>query len=128
MEEGDEDVGEDDGGVGVDCGDDDGPCGVPAPPGERGESPPSSSSSFTFPLDGGRVSPLVLGLHGMGGARAPPRLDLSLCLSLFLRFLILPFHHFLNSRRSVTPIGLNFGHDFYPDIRAGAIVALLSIS
>ena len=24
-------------------------------------------------------SPLVLGSHGMGGARAPPRLDLSLC-------------------------------------------------
>ena len=50
-----------------------------------GESPPSSSSSLTFPLDGRRVSPLVLGFHGMGEARAPPRLDLSLCLSLFLR-------------------------------------------
>ena len=51
---------------------------------ERGEeSPPSSSSSsLTFPLDGRRVSPLVHGLHGGGGARAPPRLDLSLCLSL----------------------------------------------
>ena len=31
-------------------------------------------------------------------------------------FQILPFHRFLNSRRSVTPIGLNFGHDFYPNI------------
>ena len=39
MGEGDEDVGEDDGGVGVDHGDDDGLSGVPAPPGERGESP-----------------------------------------------------------------------------------------
>ena len=117
MEEGDGDVGEDDGGVGVDCGDDDGPGGVPAPPGERGEGPPySSSSSLTFSLYGRRVSPLVLGLHGMGGARAPPRLDLSLCFSLFLRSLILPFHRFLNFWRSVTPIGLNFGHDFYPDI------------
>ena len=37
-------------------------------------------------------------------------------LSLFLRSLILPFHRFLNSRRSVTPIGLNFGHDLYPYI------------
>ena len=52
----------------------------------RGEGGPSSSSSLTSSLDGRRVSPLVLGLHGVGGARAPPRLDLSLCLSLFLRF------------------------------------------
>ena len=85
MGEGDEDVGEDDRGVGVDRGDDDGPGGVPTPPGERGESPPSSSSSLTFSLDGRRVSPLVLGSHGVVGARAPLRLDLSLCLSLFLR-------------------------------------------
>ena len=88
MGEGDGDVGEDDGGVGVDLG------------GRRiikkalrrhrkqgGESPPSSSSSsLTFSLDGRRVSPLVHGLHGVGGARAPPRLDLFLCLSLFLYF------------------------------------------
>ena len=93
MGEGDEDVDEDDGGVGVDCGDDDGPGGIPAPPGERGRGPPcsSSSSSLTFSLDGRRVSPLVHGLHGMGGARAPPRLDLSLCLSLFLRYRFWPF-------------------------------------
>ena len=91
------------------------PGGTPVPPEARGESPPSYSS-LTFSLDGRRVSPLVHGLHGMGGAKAPPRLDMSLCLSLFLRFLILPFHRFLNSQRSVTPIGLNFGHGFYPDI------------
>ena len=60
----------------------------------RGEGAPSSSSSLTSSLDGRRVSPLVLGLHGMGGASAPPRLDLSLCLSLFLRSQILPFHRF----------------------------------
>ena len=47
MGEGDEDVGEDDGGVGVDCGDDDDPGGVPAPPGERGREPPF----FFFFLD-----------------------------------------------------------------------------
>ena len=39
-----------------------------------------------------------------------------ICLSLFLRSRVLPFHRFLNSRRFVTPIGLNFGHDFFPDI------------
>ena len=47
MGEGDEDVGEDDGGVGVDCGDDDGPGGVPAPPGEKGREAPF----FFFFLD-----------------------------------------------------------------------------
>ena len=81
---------------------------------QGGEGPPSSSSSLTSSLYGRRVPSLVLGSHGVGGARAPPRLDLSL--SLFLRSLILPFHHFLNSQRSATPIGLNFGHDLYPDI------------
>ena len=60
-----------------------GPGGIPAPPEARGESPPCSSSSLTFSLDGRRVSPLVHGLHGVGGVRAPPRLDLSICLSLF---------------------------------------------
>ena len=85
------------------------PGSAPAPPEARGRGPPSSSSSsLTSSLDGRRVSPLVLGLHGVGGARAPPRLDLSLCLSLFLRSQILPFHRFLYSRRSVTPIGLKF--------------------
>ena len=73
-----------------------------------GEGPPSSSSSLTSSLDGRRVSPMVLGLHGMGGARAPPRLDLSLCLSLFLRSPLLPFHRFVYIWRSITPIGLKF--------------------
>ena len=61
------------------------PDGVLAPPEARGREPPSSSSSLTFSLDGRRVSPLVLGSHGLGGARAPPRLDLSLCFCV-LRF------------------------------------------
>ena len=89
------------------------PGSVPAPPEARGRKPPSSYSSYlTFSLDGRRVSRLVLGFHGMGGVRAPPRLHLSLCLSLFLHSQILAFHRFLYSRRSVTPIGLKFGHDF----------------
>ena len=62
------------------------PGSAPVPPEARGEGPPSYSSSVTFSLDGRRVSPLVLGSHGLGGARAPPRLDLSLC------FCVLRFH------------------------------------
>ena len=60
MGEGDEDVGEDDGGVGVDCGDDDGPDGVPAPPKARGGEPPSFSFFLGF-------LPLA-----SGGAGTPP--------------------------------------------------------
>ena len=84
------------------------PDGTLAPLEERGREPPPPSSSLTSSLDGRRVSPMVLGLHGMGGARAPLRLDLSLCLSLFLRSQILPFRRFLYFRRSVTLIGLKF--------------------
>ena len=91
------------------------PGGTPEPPEARGRGPPSSSS-LTSSLDGRRVCPLVLGSHGVGGARAPPRLDLSLYLYLFLRSQILPFHRFLYSRRSVTLIGLKFWHDLYPEI------------
>ena len=77
-----------------------------APPEARGERPLSSSSSLTSSLDGRRVSPLVLGSHGVGRVSAPPRLDLSLCLSLFLRSRLLSFHHFVYIWRFVTPIGL----------------------
>src|SRR6187399_626078 len=109
MGEGDEDVGEDDGGVGVDRRHTMMAPGALQRHRERGgESPTPSYSSLTFSLDGRRVSPLVHGLHGGGGARAAPRLDLSLRLSLFLRSQILALHRFLNSRRSVTPIGLIF--------------------
>ena len=56
------------------------PGSASAPPEARGrEAPSSSSSSLNSSLDGRRVSTLVLGSHGLGGARAPPRLDLSLC-------------------------------------------------
>ena len=94
--------------VGVDRRHDGCPGGSPAPPGDRGREPPPSSSYLVSPLDGRRVSPLVLGFHGGRGARAPPRLDLSLCFLLFLPSQILAFHRFLNSRRSITPIALKF--------------------
>ena len=98
MGEGDGDVGEDDGGVGEDRGDDDIPGSAPAPPEARGREPPSSSSSsLTLSLDGTRVSSLVLGSHGLGGARAPPRLDLCVC------FCVLRFYPFTVSLISGDP-------------------------
>ena len=115
MGEGDGDVGEDGGGVGEYHGDDDGGHGsVPAPPEEKGRGGPSSSS-LTSSLDGRRVSPLVLGLHGMGGARALPILDLSLCFFLFLPSVLLPFHRFVYIWRSVTSIGLKPSPRFFSE-------------
>ena len=99
MGEGDGDVGEDGGGVGVDRGDDDGPRWHSGATRSEGERAPPSSSSLTSSLDGRRVSPLVLGLHGMGGARAPPRLDLSLCFCI-LRFYPFPFLKYPEIRNS----------------------------
>ena len=56
------------------------PGSVLAPPKARGRDPPFF---FFFFLDllprWEKGFPLVLGSHGLGGARAPPRLDLSLC-------------------------------------------------
>src|SRR3954469_5813468 len=78
----------------------------------RGEGAPSSSSSLTSSLDGRRVSPLVLGLHGVGGARAPPRLDLSLSVSAFSD---LAFHRFFYNRRS-SDWGESFAVIFLPKI------------
>ena len=115
--EGDGDVGEDGGGVGEDRGDDDdGHDGVLAPPEERGRGAPF----FLFFLDllprweKGYPSGPWPPWHRMG--KSPSEIG-SVSLSLFVSALqILSFHHFLYSRRSITPIGLNFGHDLYPDI------------
>ena len=101
----------DDGGevVGVDCRCGDGPGGVPTPPGERGREPPY----FFFFLDlaprweKGFPSGPWLPWRRRGGS--PFDIGyLSLCFLLFLLSQILAFHRFLNSRRSVTPIGLKF--------------------
>ena len=81
------------------------PGGTPVPPEARGREPPPSYS-LTSSLDGRRVSPLVHGVHGVAGARAPPRLDLSLCFSLVLRSVLALFHRFVYIWRSITPIGL----------------------
>ena len=77
--------------VDVDRRHDPSPGGTLAPQGERGESPPPSSSSLASPLDGRRVPPLVLGPHGGGGEGAPTRLDLPLCSLLFRVPQIWPF-------------------------------------
>ena len=61
------------------------PGSVSAPPEARGREPPF----FFFFLDllhrWEKGFPMVLGSHGVGGARAPLRLDLSLCFCV-LRF------------------------------------------
>ena len=69
--------------VDVDCCHDPCPGGTPAPPGERGREPASFFFFLGLPLDGRRVLPLVHGLHGGGGAGAPPRLDLPPCSLLY---------------------------------------------
>ena len=91
MGEGDGDVGEDGRGVGVDRGDDDGPGGVPTPPGERGREPPSSFFFLDLLPRWEKGFPSGPWLPWRGSARAPPRLDLSLCLSVFLRSIFWPF-------------------------------------
>ena len=116
MGEGDGDVGEDGGGVGVDLGGRRIIKKVPAPPEERGRGSPF----FFFFLDllpiwekgfpSGPWSPWD------GRGEIPSEIgSVSLSLSVSA-FWILPFHRFFYNRRSVTPIGLNFGHDLYPEI------------
>ena len=70
------------------------PGGTPVPPEARGREPPS----FFFFLDllhrWGRVSPLVHGLHGVGGARPPSEIgsvSLSLSVSAFSDSSLSPF-------------------------------------
>ena len=103
MGEGDEDVGEDDGGVGVDCGDDDGRGSVPAPPEARGREPPS----FLFFLD--LLPRLEKGfpsgpwLPWRGRGESPSEIgsvSLSLSVSAFSDSALSPFHIFPEIRNS----------------------------
>ena len=103
MGEGDGDVGEDDGGVGVDCGDDDGPGGVPAPPRERGREPPF----FFFFLDllprweKGFPSGPWLPWHGRGEIPSEiGSVSLSLSVSAFWDSALAPFLLYLEIRNS----------------------------
>ena len=105
MGEGDGDVGEDDGGVGVDCGDDDGPGGVPAPPGERGREPPFFFFFLDLPPRWEKGLPSFPWSPWRGRGESPFEIvyvSLSLSISAFQ---IPAFHRFLYSRRSVTPLG-----------------------
>ena len=92
------------------------PGGTPAPPEARGREPPS----FLFFLDllprwekgfpSGPWSPW----RGRGESPSDiGSVSLSLSVSAFSDFAPSPFFYI---QRSVTPIGLKFGHDFYPDI------------
>ena len=103
----------DDGGevVGVGRHHDDGPGGVPVPPGEKGREPPSFFFFFFLGLtprweEGFPSSPWPPWKR-RGGSPSETGY-LSLYFLLFLPSQILAFHRFLNSRRSVTPIGLKF--------------------
>ena len=105
MGEGDGYVGEGDGGIGVDCGDDDGPDGVLAPPEERGRETP-----FFFFLDllprWEKGFPSVPWPPWWRRGKSPSEIgSVSLSLSVSA-FQILPFHRFLYTQRSVTPIRL----------------------
>ena len=84
------------------------PGGVPAPPEARGREPPS----FYFFLD--LLPRWEKGFHSSpwspwrGRGESPSEIgSVSLSLSVSA-FLILPFHRFLYSQSSVTPIGLKF--------------------
>ena len=102
----------DDGGevVGVDRCRDDGPGGVPAPPGERERGPPFFFFFLDLPPRWEKGFPSGPWLSWWRRGEIPSEIgSLSLCVFPSISgLLILPFHRFLNSRRSVTSIGLKF--------------------
>ena len=104
MGEGDEDVGEDDGGVGVDCGDDDGPGGVPAPPGERGREAPFFFFLFLDLLPRwGKVFPSGPWLPWHGRGESPSEIgsvSLSLSISAFWCSALSPFRIYMEMHNS----------------------------
>ena len=113
MGEGDGDVGEDGGAVGVDRDDDDdGHGSVPAPSEEKGRGGPFVFFFLDLLPRWEKGSPSGPWSPWRGRGESPSEIG-SVSLSLSVSALwILPFHRFFYSRRSVTPIGLNFEHDF----------------
>ena len=92
------------------------PGGTPAPPEARGREPPSFFLFLDLLPRWEKGFPSGPWPPWRGRGESPSEIgSVSLSLSVSA-FLILPFHRFLNFRRSVTPIGLKFGHDFYTDI------------
>ena len=110
MGEGDGDVGEDGGGVGVDRGDDDGPGSAPAPLEERGREPPFLFFFLDLLPRWEKGFPSSPWLPWLGRGESPSEIG---SISLLLRSQILPLHHFLNIWRSVTPIGVNLSPRFF---------------
>ena len=90
--EGDEYVGEDDGGVGVHYSDDDGPGGVQAPSGERGREPPFCFFFLDLLPRWEKGFPSGPWLPWLGRGESPSEIG---SISLFLRSQILPLHRFL---------------------------------
>src|SRR3990170_4015692 len=91
--------------VDVDRRHDPSPGGTPAPPGERGREPPSFFFFLGLPPRWEEGFPSGPWPPWRRRSGSPSEIG---SLSLFLRTSFLAFHRFLNSRRSVTPIGLKF--------------------
>src|SRR3954466_14127099 len=92
------------------------PGGAPAPPEARGRGAPFLFFFLDLLPRWEKGFPSGPWLPWRGRGESPSEIGY---ISLFLSgsaFSFLALHHFLNSWRSVTPIGLNFGHDLYPEI------------
>src|SRR3954465_6651975 len=92
------------------------PGGTPAPPEARGGEPPSIFFFLDLLPRWEKGFPSDPWSPWRGRGESPSEIGyVSLSLSVSA-FCFLALHRFLNSRRSVTPIGLNLGHDLYPEI------------
>ena len=89
------------------------PDSVSAPPKARGREPPFFLLFLDLLPRWEKGFPSGPWLPWRGRGDSPSEIG---SISLFLHSRILPWHRFLYIWRSVTPIGLKFQHDFYPDI------------
>ena len=88
------------------------PGGTPVPPEARGREAPSLFFFLGLLPRWGKGFPSGPWSPWRGRGNSPSEIGyVSLSLSVSA-LQILPFHRFLYSRRSVTPIGLKFGHGF----------------